>query len=305
MPAAYAAVDWQPAPGIHLIPGIRADLFTGEGLDELTFDPRFVARADVGDALTLKGGVGLFHQPPEAFQVAQGLGNTDLAVPQAVHWSAGAEARLGEAMEIDLTGFRLDRSQLISLSRAVQDEGGGAQTERFDDTRQERSFGLELLLRHKPVGPFFGWVAYTLSRTERREAADLPWTRHTLDQPHVLTVVGSYDLGDGWEVGARARLVSGNPTTPVTGCVDDLDADSCAPVRGPDKSERLPPFFQVDVRVDRTWTFETWTLSAYLDLMNATNQANSEFMQWDHRFEEHRFVPGVPILPSLGVKGSL
>lgn len=305
MPAAYLALDFEPTDGLHLIPGIRTDLFTGEGLNELTADPRFVARAQVSEELTFKGGVGRFHQPPEAFQVAQELGNTDLAVPQALHWSLGGEVKLGEALELDLTGFRIERSNLISISRQVEGDGATVQTERFDDTREERSVGMELLLRHKPVGSFFGWIAYTLSRTERRENKTLPWVRHTLDQPHVLTLVASYDLGGGWEVGSRVRLVSGNPVTPVEGCVDDLDTDQCEAVRGAEKSERLPPFFQIDARVDRRWTFDTWILSGYLDLMNVTNQANSEFLQWDHRFREQRFIPGVPILPSIGIKGEM
>ncbi len=305
MPAAYLALDFEPTDGLHLIPGIRTDLFTGEGLNELTADPRLVARAEVSEDLTFKGGVGLFHQPPEAFQVAQDLGNTGLSVPRALHSSLGAEVQLSEAFELDITGFRLERKNLISVSRNVQTEGATIETERFDDTREERSVGMEVLLRHKPVGDLFGWIAYTLSRTERREAKALPWTRHTLDQPHVLTLVASYDLGGGWEIGTRARLVSGNPVTPIEGCVDDLDTDQCEAIRGDPKSDRLPPFFQVDARVDRRWTFDTWILSAYLDLMNVTNQTNSEFLQWDHRFREQRFIPGVPILPSFGIKGEM
>ena len=253
MPAAYLALDFEPTDGLHLIPGIRTDLFTGEGLNELTADPRLVARAEVSEDLTFKGGVGLFHQPPEAFQVAQDLGNTGLSVPRALHSSLGAEVQLSEAFELDITGFRLERKNLISVSRNVQTEGATIETERFDDTREERSVGMEVLLRHKPVGDLFGWIAYTLSRTERREAKALPWTRHTLDQPHVLTLVASYDLGGGWEIGTRARLVSGNPVTPIEGCVDDLDTDQCEAIRGDPKSDRLPPFFQVDARVDRRW----------------------------------------------------
>ena len=44
------------------------------------------------------------------------------------------------------------------------------------------------------------------------------------DQTHILTILGSYRLGHGWEFGARFRLVSGNLVTPEvckpgsTGC---------------------------------------------------------------------------------------
>ena len=40
---------------------------------------------------------------------------------------------------------------------------------------------------------------------------------YDFDQPNNLTVLGTYQLGRGWSAGARFRLVSGNPYTPVVG----------------------------------------------------------------------------------------
>ncbi len=304
MPAAYVQADWEPVEGVHLVPGVRVDVFAGGSAEDVTVDPRFVARWELLDWLVLKGGVGLFHQPPEAFQAANVLGDQGLGIPAALHVSGGAEVALGEVLELDVAGYSISRWGLMRVVRDVTvSSGGDIGQQIFDDTREERSVGLEVLVRHRPVGPFFGWIAYTLSRTERRDATGLPWRRHALDQPHVLTAVGSLRLGDGWELGARVRLVSGNPTTPIEGVFYDADRDAYRPIRGEPRSGRLPAFFQLDLRVDKQWTFETWILNTYLDLLNATYRDNAEFVRYSYDFSQKEMVGGLPILPSIGVKG--
>ena len=70
------------------------------------------------------------------------------------------------------------------------------------------------LSKWKPDGRFFGWLAYTLSRSERRDNPGDALHLFQYDQTHILTVLGSYKLGRGWEVGARFRYVTGDPYTP-------------------------------------------------------------------------------------------
>src|SRR5690606_19432907 len=77
------------------------------------------------------------------------------------------------------------------------------------------SVGGELLLKYKSDPRFFGWVAYTLSRSVRRDTPEDEEHLFQYDQTHILTVLGSYKLGRGWEVGARFRLVSGPLDTPA------------------------------------------------------------------------------------------
>jgi hypothetical protein len=99
------------------------------------------------------------------------------------------------------------------------------------------------------------------------------------------------------------RFTSGFPETPVVGATYDADTDGYRPTRGRARTERLPAFFQVDLRIDKRWTFDTWRLDGTLDLLNATDRANSEQIRYNYDYSERAPVPGVPILPSLGVKG--
>ena len=68
-------------------------------------------------------------------------------------------------------------------------------------------------------------------------------------------------------------------------------------------SARFDDFHQLDVRVDREWTFDTWRLTAYLDVRNVYNRANaSEELQFDYTESMPRFE--IPVVPSFGVRGN-
>ena len=53
-----------------------------------------------------------------------------------------------------------------------------------------------------------------------------------------LTAVGGYKLGNGWQLGARVRLISGNVETPVTGSTYLASTDSYLPIYGATNSVR-------------------------------------------------------------------
>jgi hypothetical protein len=122
----------------------------------------------------------------------------------------------------------------------------------------------------------------------------------------MLTALGSYKLGRGWQMGARFRYVTGSPYTPNIGGVMDYDAGVYAPLQQqPEYGSRLPAFSQLDVRIDKTWDFESWKLSMYLDVQNAYNRKNTEDISYNYDFSQHKQAQGLPILPVLGIRGEL
>jgi len=153
----------------------------------------------------------------------------------------------------------------------------------------------------------YGWLSYTLSRSVNNRRSDEPDSKETptaFDQTHNMNAVASYRLGNGWELGARFRLTSGRPETPITGGTFDANDGGFNPLRGDFRSGRRSLFHQLDVRGEKTWLFNTWSISAYLDVQNLYNAENPEATQFDYRFRDTAPVRGVPILPTLGIKGS-
>jgi outer membrane receptor protein involved in Fe transport len=190
------------------------------------------------------------------------------------------------------------------LDNLVSRQAGADGALRFTNYGKGRIFGGELLLRYEPDERFFGWISYTLSRSERSWVPGEPSRLFNLDQTHILTALGSLELGRGWELGLRFRYVTGNLYTPCTGGLFSSTGASYQCINGPLFSERLPPFHQLDLRIDKRWKLGDLTLSAYLDLINAYNRKNPDFIQYNYDFSESRAQTGsLPIVPSLGMRG--
>ena len=167
-----------------------------------------------------------------------------------------------------------------------------------------RSYGAEVLLRHAPSGEFFGWVSYTLMRSERYEPATDSYRLFDFDQTHILTILGQYKFNSRWELGARYRFVTGIPQTPIVGSVYNSRDNVYEPILGQKNSTRLPSFQQLDLRVDRIWRYDTWTLNGYFEVQNLYNYENVEGYRYDYDFRNKRPVTGLPVIPSLGIRGS-
>ena len=74
-------------------------------------------------------------------------------------------------------------------------------------------------------------------------------------------------------------------------------------IEGPFNGARLPPFHQLDLRVDQTWIKDLWRFTLYLDVQNAYNNLqNVEFQNYSYNFQQDQPITGLPILPSLGLK---
>ncbi|MFY0580100.1 TonB-dependent receptor plug domain-containing protein [Cystobacter fuscus] len=292
-----------------LTPGLRASAARVYGQSRSAFDPRLWVRFQPTEKTALKGSVGLYSQPPEAFNLDPApLGNPNLLHERAFQTSLGVEQQLTDIISVDVTGYFNRRYDLVvSPGNTVQNEDGSLTRYPYSNQGLGRAYGLEVLLRHAVTRDFFGWLAYTLNRSEQRRAGGDEYRLTTFDQTHILTAVASYRLPWwGLELGARMRYVTGRPTTPLQHLFDryDVDRNRYYGSYGETDSARFKPFQQLDLRLDKNWVFQRWTLNAYIDVQNVYNASNVEATFYDYRYREQFEVPGIPILPVIGVKGS-
>ncbi|RYZ39050.1 MAG: TonB-dependent receptor [Myxococcaceae bacterium] len=305
-PSAWAEVRWRPVKELLVVPGIRTEsyIFTDQQEVKRTVNPRLAVRYALTETLTLKGGAGVYHSPPVQDEPSPGFGNPDLGAKRSLQYSVGAEWQARPEWFVGSEVFYNDLDDLIVRSNARILRDGESVPEVLKNGGVGRIYGFELLIRRALTDRLFGWISYTLSRSERRDAPDARWRLFDNDQTHVLTAIASYKLPKGWEVGARFRLASGNPTTPVEGARRDDTTDVFIPYYGAVNSQRLPSFNQLDIRVDKNFIFDTWNLDVYLDLTNAYNNQSVEGVAYNYNYSQREFFKGLPILPILGAKGS-
>jgi hypothetical protein len=159
-----------------------------------------------------------------------------------------------------------------------------------------------VLLRQELKKGFFGWLTYSLIRSERQDHPGLPYRLFDFDQTHVFNILASYDLGHGWEVGSRFRFTSGLPRTPIIGAFFDSNTQQYQPIFGPQNSIRIPPFYQLDARIEKAIVMRRTKLNVFLDLQNLTNRKNPEEFIYNYNFSVRSNITGLPTLAVVGAR---
>ncbi len=289
----------------RLLPGLRTTYFITP-IERFSVDPRIRFALDITATTQLRGGAGLYSQTPLFQELSVAFGNPNLAPYRALHTSLEIEQKLPQEWSIALAGFHNRMWDLATLSPDSLIKSSAStsttQSERLRSTGQGRAYGLEFMVRKQLTRAFMGWLSYTLMRSERSAEPDAPWYAFDYDQRHIFSAVGAFALPRNWRIGARVRASSGNPYTPIQGSVLDAATGDYVPLQGLRNSGRLPPFGQIDLRVDKRWVLRNLSVMAYLDLQNAANTRNVELWTYSFDYRVRTAVTGLPILPGFGLR---
>ncbi len=323
----FAELGWFRGPW-SVAGGVRLDNYLlAHGRDSVGVDPRLTARYALSDALTLRAGAGLFHQAPT---LLLSLPVTDVAglkdgLQEAWQFELGADWKL-PWWHLELSGSVFYNPMTRSVEKSLRQFATGATT--LDDTlvaRRGNAYGLELLLRLPAQGRFFGWVTYSLMRSERErlwvnfdpdghpspvQHAMLPFA---FDETHNVNLVAGVELPFAVKFGVTLHFNSGRPENgEVSSRTSDVFTDPQSgqqqwQVRPIDKVNRLPSFFRVDARLSREWALDQVTIEGFIDVLNASY--SSEVFGYTYGQDaqgapEKRPIEVPLLLPTIGVKGT-
>ncbi|MFL5359966.1 MAG: TonB-dependent receptor domain-containing protein [Myxococcales bacterium] len=289
----------------QLVPGLRFDQFHWQDHTYAVVDPRLWVRYSATEATAIKAYAGIYHQAPNPANIDPSIGNPDLGPQRSWQAGLGVEHHFDPTWNLSVEGFYLRRSSLVSRVPATSVDGAVVENPLYQNVGIGRSYGVEVLLRHEFTGRLYGWIAYTLSRSDLiARPDDNGWSAFNFDQPHNLIVVAGYRPTPSWELSTRFRLVSGNPMAPVDRATFDADSGRFIPDSGTFGAARLPAFSQLDARAQYSFVHDLWRLAVYLDVQNVLNHRNQELHVWDYRYRNDGYIGGLPILPTFGVKAS-
>jgi TonB family protein len=322
--AAFFSEQWT------VIAGARLDTWhLSPSYTLASVDPRFEVRFKPLEALTLRGTAGLAHQSP---MLLISLPVTDVGalrsgLQEVGQFSVGAVGKLpwfGMELSGDVFLNHIFQARERSLAEFVT--GISSLDDRFSGNRYGRAYGLELMLRLPQQGRLFGWLSYSLMRSERlrrfaifnadqSEVTDATaMVPFAFDQAHSLNLVLGYQLPKGFKVSAAFHLNTGRPesgefSSRTQRLVDDPASGrqlwSLVPLN---EVDRLPVFGRLDLRASKTISFNNFMLDIYLDVFNVLVRSEVYGFTYGYGTMGDPNVPtkradGAPIiLPTLGVK---
>jgi TonB family protein len=302
----YADVGIDVTERLKLIPSLRLDMYLIEGQDRGSVDPRIVARYKLDKQWTAKAYIGEFSQPPQPESVDARFGNPNVGMEHATHMGIGYEWKPNRVWSIDNEIYYARRRDLVVFTNDAQANPDGTFSfVNFLNEGRRDSLGFEVMIKREITERAFGWVSYTYSKASQKNRETFArFVPTAFDQSHVMNAVASYKPGRGFELGARFQFATGRPSTPIVGSTYDADSGGYDAVSGPVRGERTPAFRQLDVRIEKVWLYNTWSLGLYLDVINVANLKNVEAFEYDYRFKERAPVTSFPILPTLGIRGN-
>jgi uncharacterized protein (DUF736 family) len=270
--------------------GVRADGngFMENGSDVLaTLSPRLSVsyKIDQQQKWSVNASAGRYYKIPPytilGFRDNAGtFVNRNTKYIQSDHFVMGLEYLVTPASRISIEGFyKRYHNYPVSLTDSVSLANLGANFEVLGNepvvsVGLGRTYGVELLYQKKLSNRSYAILAYTLFKSEFTAFNPDNYLPSSWDSGQLITFTGGYRFANDWELSGRVRYVGKTPFAPV-----DLAAtnrQNTYPALLLDYSsfgqQRLKPFNQTDIRLDKKWNFKKWTLNIFLEVQNVFAQ---------------------------------
>jgi hypothetical protein len=273
------------------------------------FSPRVSASWSFAPGWTWNANTGIYHQLP-AYTIlgyaGMGADSTSMTLTnwrEDLSYTTNRQVVMGVRRElaernaaVSVEGFYkgyvnspASASSGVALANLGADFGVVG-NEEVTFNAEGRAYGMEVLLQQRLYKGYYGLLAYTLVRSEYINPGDdlmlQSWVPSSWDNRHIVSFTGGKKWDSGWELGARVLFSGGLPYTPYA--VDQSLLISNwetfnAPLVDYDQlnTQRNGAFHQVDLRLDRKWFFDTWSLDVFMDVQNLTGAAPPQPAQLD------------------------
>lgn len=252
------------------------------------FSPRFSLSYALTEKWFLNANIGRYYQRP-AYTTLGFTDNTGTFVNkenglkyiEVNHVVAGVEHRPDEQSKLSIEGFyKFYDDYPFSVLDSVSIASKGADFGVFGNEEvvsidKGRAYGFEVFARDTDFFGFNTILSYTFVRS-KFEDKNGEYIPAAWDNKHLLNLTLLRKLKKNWNVGAKWRFVGGTPFTPF-----DVGKSSLVqawnvqggPYLNFDRFNtlRLSPFHQLDVRVDKQYFFDKWSLMVYVDVQNLYN----------------------------------
>lgn len=263
--------------------------------------------------LTLNASGGRYYQSPSYIWLVANPDNRNLNDIKTDVFVLGIDKFFGDGVKLTAEAYLKNYSDYpASLSRqylilANTGTGFGGEQDGFS------SFGLEpLASRGKGIArgielsmqkkfsqiPCYGTVALSFNQS-RFTAIDGIERPSNFDQTVILNISGGYKFNELWEAGMKFRFATGRPYTPINA----VSGDPSFGYQNVSQYNalRLTPSHALDIRVDKRWLFDTWTLISYIDIQNIYNRKNPDAPVFNTATRAIEVQTQLGILPSIGI----
>lgn len=281
---------------ISLSLGLRFDgnTFTDDGNNIFaTLSPRISGSYTFDEARkwSLNASIGRYYKIPPytilGFTANNGeLANQNAKYIRSDHAVLGLEYLVTPSARFTLEGFYKKYDNYpVSITDGVSLANLGADfsvlgNEPIASVGLGRTYGLEFLYQKKFTNNYYAILAYTWYYSEYTAFDPDVYLPSSWDSRHLLTFTGGYKWGKNWEISGRTRYLGTTPFAPVDEAATLANYPSIISDYSRIGEQRLDAFSQTDIRIDKKWNFEKWTLDIFLEIQNFFSQQIPDVPQY-------------------------
>ncbi len=258
--------------------------------------PRAAVSYNVSEKITTKLAYGWYYQP-DAFQKMRTYQNQSRLDPnpeKAIHYVGSLiyEHDRDAQMTLDLyvkdyrrlrDDFRFDFFNRI--------EGVGIVDKPFN-TRDGYATGVDLFMRKRYGGNNLFSVAYSLSYSRITNYLG-ETTPRDLDRTFSVTINNILNFRKDITFSTIWRYHTGDPYThSLVRLVGDSTVENSRVfyITDPKNGSRLPAFHSLDLKLEKKWILDTWSIITYLNVINALDHKNIRQYAWKRTIENGNLV---------------
>ncbi|MCY4045917.1 MAG: TonB-dependent receptor [Cellvibrionales bacterium] len=276
-------------------------------LDIALIEPRAAWQWALMPSLVLKLSAGRYSQFPDASQMIEPLGAKSLGVEKSTQISLNLAKVFSSDWRVSATLYQKFLKDLIFTHKNDDDV-------RLSNAIKGQAYGADLMLERQGREKINGWVALSLSKTERIHPITKEKILFQYDVPFNLKTAWNYQFNSRWQAGVKWQCLSGNRYTPIVDVKSHPKAAGKAlPVYGKQHAARYPVSHQLDIRIDYSSEDERFDWQWYFEVVNLYNQSNitayrfsSDSVPFIEGKQQSRLTlhedTGLGVLPSMGLK---
>ena len=249
------------------------------------FSPRIAGSYELTPSVSLNFNTGIYYQlPPNTIlgykNALNELENKSNGVKyiRSSHLNAGLGLNLKNNARTTLETFYKKYSNYpFSLTDSISLANLGADFGAIGNVPVQsistgRSYGVEWMYQQKLWKGFYGLLAYTWVRSEFSDKSGelIP---SSWDNQHLVSITGGKRFNKNWELNMRWLYSGGAPYTPynLTETLRRTNWDLTG-YGIPDYEQintlRTSAYHQMDIRIDKKYFYQRWTLDIYFDVQN-------------------------------------
>lgn len=297
--AFYLEDDMVITPQLRLNAGVYLSVFNVENVTYVRPQPRLSLRYKASDNWSLKASYSRMAQHVHLLTTSGISMPSDLWLPVTKEFeppisdqvAVGTAINLPKDLTLTVEGFYKTMKNLIEYKEGASFSGSATNWESKVEKGKGWAYGTELMIE-KTIGKTTGWIAYTLSWTERqfenlnfgkvfpakydsRHDISIALT-HTFSKKIDIGLTWVYNTGNTVTLGTReylaAQIPNANPLNSYRYSITEYSGRN---------NFRMPAYNRMDIGVNfhkqKKHGIRTWNISVY----NAYNRQNPFVVMWD------------------------